>query len=221
MKYPKIKTLYKRDPNTFKIITSQLRCPEFALVHGWLITEKVDGTNIRVILTPDGKVEFKGRTDKAQTPVFLLDTLKSMLPSERLQSVFEQDEQGHWPLCVLYGEGYGVKIQRGGKYRKEGVSFRLFDVRIGDWWLNWDSVRDIADKLSIKTVPVLEKLERWLPTCKAELQDLFALGNSVVAWQDKGVANIEAAEGIVARTDPLLFDRRGNRVMWKLKFKDF
>ena len=28
-------------------------------------------------------------------------------------------------------------------------------------------------------------------------------------------------EGIVARTEPLLLDRRGNRVMWKLKTKDF
>lgn len=28
-------------------------------------------------------------------------------------------------------------------------------------------------------------------------------------------------EGIVARSDPLLFNRKGERVMWKLKMKDF
>ncbi len=33
--------------------------------------------------------------------------------------------------------------------------------------------------------------------------------------------NIRKAEGIVARTEPLLFTRRGDRVMWKLKAGDF
>ena len=48
--YPKIKSLFKRDEKTFKF-TDEYSCPEFELLKGlrWVATEKVDGTNIRVI----------------------------------------------------------------------------------------------------------------------------------------------------------------------------
>ena len=216
MKYPKIETIYKRN-DKFKVVATELRCSEFALINSWLITEKVDGTNIRVILFPDGQIEYRGRTDNAQMHPLLLSYLGTTFTPEKLQTQFEPYEGG-WPFVILYGEGYGPKIQRGGKYRDD-ISFRLFDIRVDEWWLNWDSVQDVASSLEISTVPVLGKLADFLPTCHGELLDLLSDG-SIVADQDgKGTGVL--AEGIVARTDPLLFDRRGNRVMWKLKFKDF
>jgi hypothetical protein len=214
MIYPKIETLYNRNEE-FKV-TNEFRCPEFALVKSWLFTEKIDGTNVRVVLFPDGLVEYRGRTDYAQMHPNLIASLNSLLPATKLQTTFEP-EDGAWPLSILYGEGYGPKIQKGGRYRDD-ISYRLFDVRVGDWWLNWTSVEEIAAALEISTVPVIGLFTDFLPTCRDELADLFTVG-SVVAQQEKN-AVIEA-EGIVARTDPLLFDRRGNRVMWKLKFKDF
>ena len=47
MSYPKIETLFKRDEK-FNI-TDEIRCPEFDNIKKWLITEKIDGTNIRII----------------------------------------------------------------------------------------------------------------------------------------------------------------------------
>jgi ATP-dependent RNA circularization protein (DNA/RNA ligase family) len=219
MKDPKIQTLFSRDEK-FKVDTSRFRIPEFGLIKRWLITEKIDGTNIRVFLEPEGKVRFGGRTDRAQIPVTLLDVLRGMFTVEKMVDVFndENDESGEYPPVILYGEGYGPKIQKGGKYRSDHPSFRLFDVRVGDWWLNWDDVEDIAHNLDIETVPVLYRDYSSLPTCYAELEDIIPF--SIIASFENERNDVQA-EGIVARTNPLLCRRNGERLMWKLKFKDF
>lgn len=225
MKYPKIETLYTRSTETFGVIVDQLRREEFGLIKTWLVTEKIDGTNIRVILTSQGDVEIRGRTDKAQFNPVVLAALQSLLPAPLVRGVFEEsrDEQGFYPEVILYGEGYGEKIQKGGNYRK-GQSFRLFDVKIGNWWLNWNSVQDIAGKIGIRTVPTLGFFP-FLPRSKTDMFTMFSPeigmnGKSIVAREDGG--NLDyLAEGIVARTEPLLLLRNSERLMWKLKFKDF
>lgn len=220
MKYPKIETLYNRNDN-FKV-TNELRLLEFGLIKRWLVTEKIDGTNVRVMLFPDGHIEHRGRTDSAQFHPNLQSYLSQTFTSEVMQFAFDRDEDDLLPGIILFGEDYGPKIQSGGKYRDD-ISFCLFDVRVGEWWLNWDNVENVAQKLGVTTVPVLcSTNEGWLPTCKAELEDLFP------TWTLQGppgslIAEHEGTEpeGIVARTDPLLFTRKGQRLMWKLKFKDF
>ncbi len=74
MLYPKIETLYERDPKTFKV-TNKLRHPEFDLVKQWLVTEKVDGTNMRILLNSIGgqSVLYRGKTNNSQIPTRLLD----------------------------------------------------------------------------------------------------------------------------------------------------
>lgn len=208
MEYPKIETLYERDEK-FRVM-DKLRLPEFAAVGRWLVTEKVDGTNVRVFLDSDGTVRFGGRTARAQMPTFLLDYLQRTFTADRFDKAFDLGV-----TAILFGEGYGPKIQKGGNYRGD-VAFRLFDVLIRgerDWWLNWDNVEDIAEKLGISTVPVLAR----------DVGLEVALGclrkGSQVALREGG--NEVMQEGIVARTDPLLFMRNGHRLMWKLKDKDF
>ena len=233
IEYGKIETLYERDKETFKVIPGKVRLPEAELIKRWLVTEKIDGTNIRVIIETGGvvtsiaagaigmlgatlptKVEFRGRTDKVQVPPFLLAKLAEMLPPERCGSAFDDFME-----VILYGEGYGARIQKGGGNYREGVSFRLFDVAVLNapsgqwWWLEWENVQDVARKLGIETVPILgiESLD-------------FAAGGvgdfSRVAAQENDNVSLQV-EGIVARTDPMLFRRNGQRLMWKLKSKDF
>jgi hypothetical protein len=107
---------------------------------------------------------------------------------------------------ILYGEGFGEKIQSGGKYR-EGQGFVLFDAWCG-MWLERESVEEIATALGVDVVPVigsgdLVEMVRWV-------QNGF---NS--AWGDF------KAEGIVARPGCELLNRRGERIITKLKCKDF
>ena len=210
-KYPKIETLFKRDEK-FKI-TNEIRLPEFENVRRWYVTEKIDGTNIRIIYTPDEKLLIRGRTDKASIPTFLLEELQNISTAEKVKAILDNPiEQG---LC-LYGEGYGSRIQKGGGDYNKGNSFRLFDVWIDGWWLEWDSIVEIAEKLNIKTVPLLGVT----PMNIEEAVDLVK-GNflSEVA-NEEGIAG-HKAEGIVARAYPTMLFRRGNPIKWKLKVKDY
>ncbi len=117
----------------------------------WQGTEKIDGTNIRVHW--DGhNIEFAGRTDKSQIPNELQQSLNTLFLTPEMEYLFEQifnDKD-----VILYGEGYGPKIQNGGNYSQE-TKFILFDVEIDDSYLSRENVIDIANKLGLETVPVV------------------------------------------------------------------
>ena len=117
--YHKIQTAYKRDPKTKHktLRVNDYTLPEFEFLQNiqWVFTEKVEGTNIRVLFQKDS-ISFGGKTDNGQIPVHLLNALNAIfLPqSERMATIFTDGS------ACLYGEGYGPKIQKGGgKYRKD------------------------------------------------------------------------------------------------------
>ena len=229
MMYPKIQTLFERDEN-FKVIPDEghIKLPEVLLIKDWFVTEKIDGTNIRVIYTREddhcldipysttsGTVEFRGRTNKcleAQLNKPLLEHLRETFTVEKMEEVFPDLDPG--TVVVLYGEGYGAKINKGGNYCS-GVSFRLFDIRIGDWWLEWDDIEENAEKLGIKTVPVLGywPLEIIIETVRDGFLSYVAL--------EENKSYHRFAEGIVARTVPLLLQRNRHPLLIKLKTEDF
>lgn len=154
--YPKIPSPFKREtdgPNRNKLIDGAWSCREFEVLAEtpWVFTEKVDGTNVRVYW--DGhKPSFRGRTDNAQMPPKLLAVLEAMFPEELLEQQFGAEP------AVLYGEGYGAGIQKGGVYRPD-QSFVLFDVFVPrpgfrpGWWLERATVEEIGFKLGIDVVP--------------------------------------------------------------------
>jgi len=198
--YPKIETLYDRRPD-FNVDPTKLRWPEFGMIRWWLVTEMIDGTNVRIALHSDGSVEYGGRTAAAQFPTHLLTYLQATCTPERMQAAFQRNEDGTWPEVIVFGEGYGEKIQNGHRYRR-GVAVRIFDVLVGNWWLNWENVEDVAEKLGVCTVPTLGTFASR-PTCLAELQEVMLLGGNSIVADIESHQRIEA-EGIVARTDPLL-----------------
>jgi ATP-dependent RNA circularization protein (DNA/RNA ligase family) len=206
MKYPKINTIWKRDPeNKFKIMPGEYSCGEFRAISQWLITEKIDGTNIRIFIN-DGIIRFGGRTDRAQIPTFLFDYLQDTFTMERAGLAFDEPSE-----IILFGEGYGPKIQKGGGRYRDDPSFILFDVNIGGIWLDRVSVADIASKMGIDAVPNLKVMST----------------RNAVEYVEKGYPSAIAkdstfiAEGIVARSRPLMLFRNGKPIMWKLKAKDF
>ena len=208
-KYPKIETLFKRDEK-FKV-TEEIRLPEFENIKNWLITEKIDGTNIRIIYTPEEKLIFRGKTDNASIPTFLLEELQSIFTVEKIKEVIKDiPTKG---FC-LYGEGYGAKIQKGGGNYNKGNSFRLFDIWVDDWWLEWDSILEIAGKLAIGTVPdfCIRDIESAVNVVKNGAM-------SVIAEEENG--KFVPIEGIVARAYPTMLFRNGIPIKWKLKIKDF
>lgn len=205
--YPKIQTVFRRDSATnYKtLLMGEYSLPEFEYLQDceWEFTEKIDGTNIRVCWDGMIYVTFSGRTDKAMIPIFLLEKLRGLFTPEKMKVQFPDCE------VTLYGEGYGARIQKGGgNYIPDGVSFVLFDVRIGDWWLKREDVEQIAAALKIDSVPVVGY---------GTLYDLIDLGKS----EFKSQWGNFTAEGIVARPVVELKARNGSRIITKIKHKDF
>lgn len=205
--YHKIQTVFKRDPdNRYKtLLDGEFSTPEFAYLanNEWSFTEKVDGTNIRIMF--DGEnITFGGKTDRAQIPALLLNKLTEMFFNKKAKEMFKSEF--HEGVC-LYGEGYGARIQKGEMYRQD-QSFVLFDVKIGDWWLSQDDISDVAYMFSIDTVPLMTY---------GTLYDMIKLvkGGFYSEWGDF------KAEGIVARPTIELKTRSGSRIITKIKHKDF
>lgn len=203
--YPKIDTLFERDA-TFRVDITQLKKPVLETISIWDVTEKIDGTNIRVMLSEAGDLMFGGRSDNAQIPADLVQHLMRTFKAEDLKRVFWID--GKATSAVLFGEGYGAGIQKGGSYRSD-KSFILFDVLVdGKWWLDREAVNDVAEKLGVDVVPYLGRM-----TLTEIVQQ--------VATPFPSKIGTGMAEGIVARPIEPLFDRKGARVIIKLKTKDF
>lgn len=206
--YHKIQTLFKRNKETNKIIEGDWTIPEFKFLkdNQWVFTEKVDGTNIRVMWNGEN-VTFGGKTDDAQMPIFLLYKLQELFEGTIKKQKFIE-KFGTDKVC-LYGEGYGAKIQKsGGNYIKDGVSFVLFDVKIGDWWLQREDIEDIAKYFEIEIVPIIG--EGTLEEAIA-----FTRQGQKSKWGDF------LSEGIVARPKTELKTRRGDRIITKIKHRDF
>jgi hypothetical protein len=210
--YPKIETLYDRDER-HRVIVGKVRMPEVALIREWHVSEKIDGTNLRVCFGAGSALSFKGRTDTSQLPAALFDVLKVIFTEAKLAEIFPDQKVE----ITLFGEAYGRDIQDGRNYRPT-YGVRLFDVKVGQWWLEPENIADVALKVGVRTVPALGVVAGdRLPTTIADLQAIVS--SSHVAIEDGGLGC--RAEGIVARTVPGLFCRTGERLMWKLKFKDF
>jgi hypothetical protein len=201
--YTKINTIWKRDERG-RIIEGDYATPEFAYLAGldWDWTEKVDGTNVRVGW--DGQaIEFGGRTSNAQMPTKLVSALREMFDAPaRFAEVFGESS------AVLYGEGYGAGIQGGGGNYSPMQTFVLFDVTVGPWWLRRADMEDVADKFGLRSVPIIGR--GTLPWASDHVKDVL-----ISTWGDF------PAEGMVGRPPVDLFGRKGERIMAKIKTRDF
>lgn len=205
--YEKIETIFKRDiEGTKRLIPNEYRneTVEYLKDAMWYFTEKIDGTNIRVMW--DGHdISFGGRTDKAQIPNHLLKYLEEKFKTNEAEELFEQTF-GEKEV-ILFGEGYGYKIQNGGAYRDD-VSFILFDVLIGDNYQSREWVERTAKMFDIEVVPIVAK-------------GTLYKGIAYVLNHPKSTIGKAWMEGIVGRPAVELKDRCGNRVIVKIKWEDF
>lgn len=204
--YHKINTVWKRaQEKPCPIIVGQYALPEFEYLADkpWVATEKVDGTNIRVMW--DGQsIQFGGKTDSAQIPATLI---------ARLRERFSDPEQfrSKFPDCdavCLYGEGYGAKIQKAGSNYRPDQDFVLFDVRVGPWWLLRSAVEDVGFYFGLDVVPVVAR--GTLP----ELCEEAARGMRST-WGDF------ESEGLVMLPEVPLLTRSGTRIIAKIKTRDY
>jgi hypothetical protein len=210
MEYGKIETLYERDERTFKVKVGELKNRTYSLLKTWHWTEKVDGTNIRCIWR-EGKLTFGGKTDAAQIQADLVRWLYENVSVDKLRAAFPEKD-GVQADVVIYGEGFGAGIQKGGGDYSPIKKLVMFDVLIdGKWWLNYENVCDVASKLNLEVVPSFG--EMTLEDATEFVRKGFKSKCAVKVNKD--------AEGLVGRPLETLFDKKGHRLITKLKTKDF
>jgi hypothetical protein len=96
-------------------------------------------------------------------------------------------------------------------YLPDEVDFILFDCKVGDFWLTRPNLEDVASKLEIGIVSVI------------------GTGTllEAVAFVKKGYTSTIAcdktltAEGLILKPVVELFNRQGQRIVAKIKFRDF
>lgn len=169
-KYPSIPTYHKLDPKNGGLLEECISFPDRVIA-----TEKVDGTNSRIILCPDGTWLLGSREellyasgDLIGNPALgIVDALKPV--AENL-TYFEDD------IRVFFLELFGGKIGGAARqYVKDPTSFgwRLFDVAIvpvdalsmpsvsawrdggGQRWLDEDDLYEVCDLTGLDWTPRL------------------------------------------------------------------
>lgn len=206
--YHKIATVFERDiKGTKKLIEGQFcnETVEFLADNKWLFTEKIDGTNIRVHW--DGhKIDFAGRTDDSDIPNRLRTKLTELFMNDETEQLFEQ-VFGEKEVFFI-GEGYGTKINKAGDKYRSDTGFILFDIMVGDMYLYRENVENIATTFGLEVVPVI-----MLGTIQEAVDYVKTKPDSTI-----GTAKME---GLVGHPLVEMLDRKGNRVIVKIKVKDF
>ena len=184
----------------------------------WIFTEKIDGTNVRVICDC-GVWSVFGRTDNAQLRPELLKAIHTWTKTPKVEE-FAETVRGRNQRCIIYGEGVGPKIQKNLMF-KQGYQFIPFDVRfetpdaesgeIRSIWLKPDSVLFFAHSLGLDAAPIVLQGPLW----------------AGIAYVQKGLRsrfdpeNKLYAEGVIGRPVEGYLTRTGNRIICKIKHRDF
>lgn len=203
--YQKMLNVYRRDRET-NILTDEFAVPEFGhlLEAPWEATEKLDGTNVRLILDLTSRFKVWGRSDGAQLPPKLHEHCAAL--ETRIRRAFDVATD----VC-LYGEGVGPRIQKGGERYGDTQHFRLFDVKVGRWWLTGEQVREVGDGLGIPVAPFIGTM---------------TLGTAISMWWDwpeppRSRIFDGVPEGWVLRPAGGLLFRSGDPIRAKIKERDF
>jgi ATP-dependent RNA circularization protein (DNA/RNA ligase family) len=200
-RYPKMKNLFKRNQKTGKLY-QQFADPAFKYLRDieWIGTEKIDGTNVRICW--DGKNSFiRGKEEHSELPAFLYERLITIKDNIDFPALF-QDRPG-----ILFGEGFGHRINEGYSDLGKSTDFILFDVLVENRFMPFSMVQNIAVDLRLRCVPVV-----FMGTLTEAV--LFALKGFQSNFRK------ENAEGLVIKPSAELLKVDGSRVIAKLKTPD-
>ena len=201
--YQKIETLFKFD-NELKGYRKEFYNPivEYLKDCKWVGTEKIDGTNTRVLWNGHS-FEFGGRTEKSVLPKELLQLLQNIFNYD-MEVVFEQ-KFGEKEV-LLFIEGYARKIQNGAYKGNEKIIG--FDIMIGDVYLDKKLSKEIFKEIGIQFVPMIEF---------NNLQECIDFVNT----HEQSIIQPESKmEGLVCFPPVRLYDHKGNRIIVKIKNRD-
>lgn len=228
--YPKIETAFERRDD-FKVDVTKIKSRAIANVKLWDATEKLDGTNVRIIYRPPaataalgfpneyGNMDVRGRSDRANLHGDLVSYITDTLTPADLFAYFVEQWEFDGEVATLYGEGVGPGIQKDGARYGDHKHFVLFDVKLNDGlagWLDDDGVDEAAKGLGLIRCP------RYTYGGRGDRPIEFDHAVGMVRHGLPSLYGEGDAEGLILRphAEPL-YDRRGHRVIAKIKTCDF
>lgn len=236
-KYPSILTYHKLgNRGTLVEDLTEYKCIDDKILEA---TEKVDGTNVRIIIcgndyiigTREEFIYAKGdriRNDKQSILFKCIDIAERLIRDNK----FKDTE-----LIVIYGENYGKDIGRGYKnYANKEVAFRVFDMwsmevskvqeiinmdlnKISTWrenggqpYFSIDKLKNYCTELQLEKTPVLFSLKHAeMPITVADVYNMLIKYKNTKVSLD---VNSGKSEGIVIRS-------KYRSYIKKLRFEDY
>lgn len=167
------------------------------------VSEKIHGTSAH-IRWQDNQIHFfsGGECNQKFSNLFNISELK-----EKFQAIGVDD-------FVIYGEAYGGKQQGMRKTYGDDLKFIVFEVKIGDCWLDMYSADKFASGLGFEFI--------WYARCKTDIKELDEARDcvSVQAFRN-GMGDDKKSEGIVIRPLIEVTKNNGKRIIAKHKRADF
>lgn len=169
----------------------------------WVYSRKLDGENIRIQW--DGEqVLWNGKSNSFQCSAEFTEYMNSTFLEEIFEEKFGRDK-----VVTLFGEKMGPKTQ-GNELGLKKDTVVLYDVNIDGTWLSKMNMAEIAEYFGPNVWPVyLYMLHGQAPTKLRELIEMCANGE-FKEW-----------EGIVATPLVEMRDQKGQRVIVKIKNRDY
>jgi hypothetical protein len=200
-----------------------------------VLTEKVDGTNSRIIILPDGNYILGSREELLFAKGDLIGN-PALGIVDALRSIADLLPQSKHKIIVVYLELYGGKVTPASKQytAKQSVGWRLFDVAVitniamlftkslqqlavwrdngGQTFLDEDQLGKASIEFGLELTPRLATVEALPISIEETYEFLKALLPKTKVVLDEGAGG--RAEGIVART----YNRS---VIAKIRFEDY
>lgn len=192
---------YPKSYNAYKHGTKDWTMPELEYLADipFIWTEKIDGTNLRVIFDSAGDFEIRGRTDKAQLHPDLIRNVTAMFQNVEASNL------------IFFGEGYGAGIQKiGANYRpdKSFIGFDLYNTE-KDFFYPFELTKELYGHHKIDFVP------EFLP--KYSIYEMMQF----LAGEPKSYFGDFEPEGYVGQPLVPLYTQYGERIKIKMKVRDF
>lgn len=166
--------------------------------------EKIHGSSAH-LQWKDNKIIFFSGGEKHET-------FKKIFDEEFLTNKFKELFEGI--NTTIFGEVYGGKCQGMSKTYGKEMKFVVFDVKVGDNWLDVPNAEDVAKKLNLEFVDYKR--------IKTDLKDIdFERDRFSAQAIINGCGNDKLREGVVLRPLIEVTKNNGSRIIVKHKRDEF
>lgn len=169
----------------------------------WCYKRKLDGENQRVWWNGE-QVVWNGKSNAYNCKQDWVDYMNNTFQEELFEEIFGRDRD-----VMLYGERMGQKVQEN-ELGLDHTEFILFDVCVNGQFLGQDAINEIGHRLGINTC--FDFMQG------ADMLYVDTLDNLILACER---GDFKDWEGIVAQPMIELRDQKGERIVTKIKTRDY